>query len=220
MARIAENLLLLLLDNASAQPGLDRSRRDRVLAAAALLDLAHACRIRPAVDSEPVETGRLVVLSGPDPQDPVLAPALQLLRRRPVTPAAAIAKLRRDTPPAVFCQLERSGQIKQIRLRSRGFKRPCAWPLTHRSRVAQIRSALTAALFDQHCPDPSTAATISLLHAVNGLDAIFSLDKRGWDWVRDRAGDIASGSWVSESEPNLAEVNLAVTTAALREALS
>lgn len=220
MARIAEDLLLLLLDNASAQPGLDRARRDRVLTAAALLDLAHACRIRPAVDSEPVEAGRLVVLSGPDPDDPVLTPALQLLLRRPISPAAAIAKLRRDTPPAVFSQLERSGQVRQIRLRSKGFKRPYAWPLTDRSRAAQVRAALTAALFDQHCPDPETATIISLLHAVNGLGAIFSLDKRGWQWVHNRAGDIASGSWVGESEPDLPEVNLAVTIAALRDALT
>jgi len=38
--------------------------------------------------------------------------------------------------------------------------------------------------------------------------------------VRDRAGDIASGSWLDDSEPELADVNLAVTTAALREALT
>ncbi len=220
MARITEDLLLLLLDNASAQPGLDRSRRERTLTAAALLDLAYACRIRPAVDSEPVETGRLVVLSGPDPEDPVLAPALQLLLRRPMSPAAAIAKLRHETPAAVFSQLERSGQLREVRLRARGLKHACAWPLTDRSRVAGVRAALTAALFDQHRPDPTTATIISLLHAVHGLGAVFSLDRRGWQWVTDRAGDIASGSWVAESEPDLAEVNLAVTTAALREALS
>ncbi len=47
MAQIAEDLFLLLLDNASAQPGLDRARRDRVLAAAVLLDLAHAAGSGP-----------------------------------------------------------------------------------------------------------------------------------------------------------------------------
>ncbi|MBV9322143.1 MAG: GPP34 family phosphoprotein [Mycobacterium sp.] len=220
MARIAEDLLLLLLDNASAQPGLDRSRRDRVLTAAALLDLAHACRIRPAVDSEAVEPGLLIVLSGPDLDDPVLAPALQLLLRRPISPANAIAKLKRDTPTAVFNQLERKGHLKQVRLQTKGFKHPYAWPLTDRRRVAQARAALTAALFNQQCPDPATATIISLLYTVNGLGAILSLDQRGWEWVRDRAGDIASGSWVSGSEPELAEVNLAVTIAALRHALS
>ena len=40
MAQIAEDLFLLLLDNASAQPGLDRARRERVLSGAVLLDLA------------------------------------------------------------------------------------------------------------------------------------------------------------------------------------
>jgi hypothetical protein len=219
MARIAEDLLLLLLDNASAQPELDRSRCDRALTAAALLDLAHACRIRPAVDSEPVEQGLLIVLSGPDPADPVLAPALQLLLRRPISPATAIAKLRRVTAAAVFSQLERNGQVKRVRLNGKGLKRLYAWPLTDRSRAAQARAALMAALFDQQCPDPTTASIISLLHTVHGLGAIFSLDQRGWEWVHDRAGDIASGSWVS-SEPDLADVNLAVTTAALRHALS
>ncbi|HEX5252568.1 MAG TPA: GPP34 family phosphoprotein, partial [Mycobacterium sp.] len=33
MAQIAEDLFLLLLDNASAQPSLDRVRRERVLSA-------------------------------------------------------------------------------------------------------------------------------------------------------------------------------------------
>ncbi|RWR27064.1 GPP34 family phosphoprotein, partial [Mycobacterium tuberculosis] len=52
MARIAEDLFLLLLDNASAQPGLDRRRRERVLGAAVLLDLAYMCRVRPALAGE------------------------------------------------------------------------------------------------------------------------------------------------------------------------
>ena len=40
MARIAEDLSLLLLDNPSAQPHLERSPLTRVLAAALILDLA------------------------------------------------------------------------------------------------------------------------------------------------------------------------------------
>jgi hypothetical protein len=64
------------------------------------------------------------------------------------------------------------------------------------------------------------AALISLLHTVDGLSAVLSLNERAWEWVRSRAGDIASGAWVRESEPELAEVNLAVTTAAIRPALA
>ena len=82
MAQIAEDLFLLLLDNASAQPGLDRSRRERVLSAAVLLDLALLCRIRPAVNGENVEPGRLVALAGPMPLDLVMEPAFALLAHR------------------------------------------------------------------------------------------------------------------------------------------
>ena len=78
MAQIAEDLFLLLLDNASAQPGLDRRRRERVLAAAVLLDLAYACRIRPAMADEPIAAGLLVALSGDWPPDPVADPAFEL----------------------------------------------------------------------------------------------------------------------------------------------
>lgn len=219
MAQIAEELLLLLLDNASAQPGLDRARRERVLTAAVLLDLALACRIRPAVANEPVETGRLVALVGPDPHDPVVEPALQLLLHRPISPAAAIAKLRRDTQANVLGQLERTGQVRRVRLRTKGFRRHYAWPLMDRARVTQARAALLSALFDLQCPAPTTAAIISLLHAVDGLGALLSLNDRGWHWVHARAGEIASGSWVDESETQLADVNLAVTTAAVRQAL-
>ena len=58
MAQIAEDLLLLLLDNKSAQPALERERCDRVLAGAALIDLAYACRVRPSVSGEPIDPGR------------------------------------------------------------------------------------------------------------------------------------------------------------------
>lgn len=219
MAQIAEELLLLLLDNASARPDLEPECRDRVLAAAVLLDLAHGCRLRPAINNEAVETGRLVVFGGPGPVDPVGVTALQLLLRRPLRPEAAIAKLRRCIPAALLGQLERTGQVRPRRKPGKGFKRKHSWPLTNRSRVGPAREAVLAALFDDQCPDPTTAAIISLLHTVDGLGALLSLSDRGWGWVHSRAAEITSGSWVTGSEPELPEFNLAVTLAAVRQAL-
>ncbi|MCW2649965.1 MAG: hypothetical protein JWR32_941 [Mycobacterium sp.] len=220
MAQIAEDLFLLLLDNATGKPALDRVRRERVLSAAVLLDLALLCRIRPSVDGESAPAGRLLVLAGPDLADPVLDPALWLLRRRPVTPEAAIAKLRPGIEPALLHQLENAGQIRPVRLRSNRFNQPWVWPLNDRTRVNKARAGLLSALFDLRCPTPSTAATISLLHAVDGLGALLSLNDRGWRWVHARAGEIAGGAWVDESPARLPEVNLAVTTSAVRPALT
>ena len=222
MAQIAEDLLLLLLDNAANRPALDRDRREKVLGAAVLLDLALACRIRPSVDGEPVPPGHLLLLAGPDPRDPILYPAVQLLQRRPLKPRVAVAKLRGRIEPAVLAHLERSGHIRPIQLQGTRSNGSRAWPIADRSRVNEARSALLAALFDLHSPSPTTAAIITLLHAVDGLGAILSLNERGWEWVNSRAADIAGGCWVDESVGplGLAEVNLAVTASAVRAALT
>lgn len=219
MAQIAEDLFLLLLDNASARPGLDRQRRERVLSAAVLLDLAHACRIRPAVNGDAVEAGRLIALTAPGAMDPVAEPAFALLQRRPLRPATAVKRLSKSTEGHIAGFLEHTGQIRRISLPSKRFGQDCAWPLMNRQRVDDARSALLSALFDRRPPAPTTAAIISLLHAVDGLGALLSLNDRGWRWVHARAGEIALGSWVDEYPTALPEVNLAVTASAVRRVL-
>jgi hypothetical protein len=220
VAQIAEDLFLLLLDNADAQPGLDRTRRGRVLSAAVLLDLALLCRVRPTMNGEPVAPGKLVALAGPMPLDPVLDPAFALLARKPLSPSAAVTKLRRGVQDNIAEHLERTGQIRRVRLDGKRFHHQTAWPITNRERVAQARAALLSALFDRNPPTPQTAAIVSLLHAVDGLGALLSLNDRGWRWVHMRASEIASGSWVDEYETALPEMNLAVTASAMRQALT
>src|ERR1700722_468169 len=220
MAQIAEDLFLLLVDNASAQPGLERRRRERVLSGAVLLDLAHACRIRPAMAGEPVEPGRLLALSVPGPMDPVVAPAFQLLERRPLRPATAVKRLAKHTEETLANYLVQTGQIGRVRLNSKRSRYPYAWPLTNRERVGHARSAMLAALFDRRPPAPPAAGTLPLLHAVDGLGALLSLNDRGWRWVHARAGEIASGSWVDEYPTALPEVNLEITASAVQGALA
>lgn len=218
MGQIAEELLLLLLDNASACPVLESRTRARVLTAAVLLDLAHDFRIRPTVDDEPVPAGQLVTMPAPGPPDPLGAPALQLLSRQPLRPVDAIAKLSRTVPGAVLDHLVNTGQLVAVSNR-KGLRRSWSWPLTDRTRVSAARAALLSALFDGQRPAPATAAIISLLYTVDGFGALLSLSERGRGWVRNRAGDIASGSWVTATEPELPELNLALTMAAVRPAL-
>ncbi|BBX29692.1 GOLPH3/VPS74 family protein [Mycolicibacterium alvei] len=221
MAQIAEDLFLLLLDNAAAQPGLDRHRREKVLSAAVLLDLAYACRIRPAMAGEPIEAGRLIALAGDWPADPIGDPAFELLQRRPLSAESTLTKLGKHTQLNLEQHLERVGQIRRVRTPGKGFpgKPVYCWPLTNRDRVSRAREALLAALFEGHNPVPAIAAIICLLHAVDGLGAILSLNDRGWRWVHARSTEIATGIWVDDAASALPEMNLAVTTSALRPAL-
>ncbi|HNA49428.1 MAG TPA: GPP34 family phosphoprotein, partial [Mycobacterium sp.] len=142
-----------------------------------------------------------------------------LLEQGPLTPKAAIAALRKRAEDDVLDQLLRTGQLHQVELSTGRLRRrrEYAWPINNRARAEGVRAAVMAALFDRHRPDPPTATVIALLASVNGLGAAFSLNERGWRWVHDRANEIASGCWVDEAD--LADVNLAVTTAAVRAAL-
>jgi hypothetical protein len=185
-----------------------------------LLDLALLCRVRPTINGEAVAPGRLVALAGPMPLDPILDPAFELLARRPLTPAAAVSKLRRGVQDNIAGFLEYTGQIRRVQLQSKRFHQPSSWPVINRERAAQARGAVLSALFDREPPTPPTAAIISLLHAVDGLGALLSLNDRGWRWVHMRAGEIAGGGWVDEYETALPEMNLAVTASAMRPALT
>jgi hypothetical protein len=220
MARIAEDIFLLLLDNAAAQPALERRRRERVLAGAVLLDLAYACRVRPSVPGEPVEPGRLVALAAAGPTDPVVEPAFQILLTRALRPSRAVTKIGKDVQDNLATHLERLGQIRRVRLQTGRGGHPDTWPLVHRDRAARARTDLLSALFDRRPPTPTTAAVVTLLHAADGLGALLSLNDRGWRWVHARATEIASGSWVDEYPTGLPEVNLAVTASAVRSAVA
>ena len=217
MAQIAEDLFLLLLDNAAAQPGLEQgavSGYCRGGSAGSRLRLPYPAR----GTGDPVETGQLLALAAPGPSIP--SPSrLSLLRRAARWPGAAVSKLRKDT------QAEPHSDISNDR---RDSARPAAVQAIH----ALLRLAADQPRSGGPCPrravvgvvrpppaDPSTAAIISLLHAADGLGALLSLNDRGWRWVHARASEIASGSWVDEYPTALPEMNLAVTASAVRPAL-
>lgn len=218
MARIAEDLLLLLLDNPEAQPQLDRSRLERVLAAALILDLALDGRVRPALPGEPMPTGDLLALAGPVPMDPAVRPALALLEQGPISAATAIARIRKHAEDDVLDQLLRTGQIHQVSLTAHRLRRNhYRWPAKNRGRVAVARSELLGALFEGRRPQPATAAVISLLYGVDGLGAVMDLNDAGVQIVAQRADEIAGGGWADQSDT--AQVNLALTTAEVVPAL-
>jgi len=218
MARIAEDLLLLLLDNPESQPRLDRSRLGRVLAGALILDLALDCRVRPTQPEDPVPPGRLIALAGPVPVDPAVRPAWALLQQKPLTAESAIGALRTRAEDDVLDQLLRTGQIHQVALTQHRLRRNhYRWPMKNRARVAVARAEVLGALFESRRPQPAVAAAISLLHAIGGMAVVLDLNEAGVRTVALRANDIANGNWVDSSDT--AQVNLELTVAAVLPAL-
>ena len=218
MARIAENVLLLLLDNPEEQPRLERGPLGRVLAAALILDLALDCRVRPTVADDALPQRHLVALEGPVPLDPSVRPTLALLEQQPITAAAAIGALRKHAEDTVLDHLLRTGQIHQVQLSSHKVRRNhYRWPVKNRGRVAVLRSEVIGALFEQRTPPPVNAAVICLLNAVSALGPVLELNDEGVRVVDERSREIAEGGWADESDT--AAVNLSVTLAEVLPAL-
>jgi hypothetical protein len=212
MARIAEDVMLLLLDNPESQPRLERAPLGRVLAAALILDLAAECRVRPTLPDEPLPADHLVALEGPVPLDPSVRPTLALLEQRPITAADAIAVLRKHSEDTVLDHLLRTGQIHQVQLSSHKVRRNhYRWPVKNRGRVAVLRSEVIGALFQQRRPSSVNAAVICLLNEVWALGAVLELNDERVRVVDERSREIADGDWADESDT--AEVNLALTLA-------
>jgi hypothetical protein len=139
---------------------------------------------------------------------------LAQLTQGPITPAAALAKIRKHAEDDVLDQLLRTGQIHQVGLSAHRLRRNTyAWPVKDRIRVDAVRYAVQAALSGQRRPDAVTAALISLLHRIGGLAAVLDVNDDG---LR-RAGEITVGPWGTGS--NTAEVNLTLTAAAVLPAL-
>ena len=116
----------------------------------------YACRIRPSMAGESVAAGPAGGAAGPAPMDPVVAPAFELLQRRPLRPATAVKRLSRHTEdePRQLSGVHGPDPACSAERRKR-FSHPYAWPLTNRERVGHARSALLSALFDAQTARPA-----------------------------------------------------------------
>ncbi len=219
MARISEDLLLLLLDNPEEQPLLDSVKLGRVLAGALILDLALDRRVRPTLPHEDLPAGHLVALAGGVPLDPSVRPALALLEQRPITPADAVVAIGKHAEDQVLDQLLRTGQLHQVQLTAHRLRRNhYRWPAKNRGRVAIARSELIGALFEKRRPSPVTAAIVGLLHGSGEIGAVLLLNEAGIAFVDERSQEIIGGDWVDSEDT--AEVNLSLTLAALLDGFS
>lgn len=97
-ALLAEDLLLLLLDDEMGRPIVDATKLPRALAGAPLLELALLGPVRLAEYGDDVRKGRLIAVAETDrTADKITAGTLELIRdSRPMKPRRAIAKLTKD----------------------------------------------------------------------------------------------------------------------------
>ncbi|WP_145273845.1 GOLPH3/VPS74 family protein [Prescottella equi] len=218
---IAEDLLLLLLDDESGDPLVDGTRLPRVLAGAVLLELALDGYVTPADQGEDVKRGRLAVRRAEAPADPILARALGVVAdaRRPMKPEAAIEKLDSEVRAAVFERVIDRGWVRESRRKVLGIFPSKVWPPVDESHERGVRHELSGVLVEGLDPTPRAAALICLLSAVDAAAKVFPDTDR--KMIRKRAKEIADGEWAGAAVRKAVDaINSAVFVAVMVPAMT
>src|SRR6201991_1301396 len=139
MPSLAEDLLLLLLDDESGRSVVDGTRRDQAIAGAGLVDLVCAGRTTPAEPGEVAPEGYAVVRDGAATDDPILDAALPKLAKKPVEMERAVELLAADSGKAVLDRLVERGLIRREETKVLGIFRLQSWPAVDVAHEAEGR---------------------------------------------------------------------------------
>lgn len=192
---LAEDLLLLLTDDATGRLVVSGAEADVVLAGAQLVDLTLAGRVD--VD----ERKRLVVRDSSPTSDELLDRALASVQRREgKRVAAAMPELRRKVRPLVYDRLVAQGFLRAEDGTVLGVFPTHRWPAVATDHEAALRRGLVAVLVDGGPPDRRQGALLALLHGLRSTHKVVRPKDHGMT-RRDldrRAKEVAQGSWAGE----------------------
>ena len=214
---LAEDLLLLVTDDASGRLSVPGVQADAGLGGANLVELTLRGQVDVAGEQDPGKPGRIIVRDPSPPGDEVLDTALQtLVARQGSKPSAVIRPLGKNLRPVLYQRLAASGVLRAGRGRALGIFPTRTWPAQDPSHEAEMRQLVTQALVQPSAPDERTAALIALLHALKCEHKV--VDPRPYQlsrWqLRARAAEIAQGNWASEAVRKAIDEMMAAVAAA------
>ena len=199
---LAEDLLLLVTDDASGRLSVPGVQADAGLGGANLVELTLLGKVDVAGEQDPGKPGRVIVRDPSPPGDEILDAALRTVSARPGSkPSAVIRPLGKNLRPVLYQRLAASGVLRAGHGRALGIFPTRTWPAQDPSHEAEMRQLVTQALVQPSAPDERTAALIALLHALKCEHKVvdprpYQLSRRQ---LRARAAEIAQGNWASET---------------------
>lgn len=215
MTLIAEDLLLLLLDDDSGKPLADSTKLPRVLAGALVVELAMNGSLRITGPGEQIKKDSVVVAGAP-PADVLLRRVFDLVASasRPMKPQKVIEKSQKNLSKELVGRLVAQGFVTENKDKVLGLFPTTTWPARDTSHEKVLRDSLRSALVDGTTPSPHTAALISLISAVDLTHkVIVDADKK---LLKQRAKQIAEGEWAGAAvRKAVSDVNAAVMAAVM-----
>lgn len=196
MALLAEDLLLLLLDDRRGSLLVDSTSADSALAGAVLLELALEGRIDVAGEGSSVKKGRLYALDRDPLGDPVLDRALARIAVEQRKPESWVPKLAKGLRQDMLRRAQDDGAVSASEDTVLGVFHRTRYPQADGTGEHDLVLELKAAL-DGAEPAPRAAALIALLSAVDVVHkAVPGVEKKQ---ARTRAREISEGNWAADA---------------------
>ena len=217
MTLIAEDLLLLLLDDQSGKP--NTGHLDLALGGAVLVDLALDGLVEVASHGSLLGSAKLRRAPGAMAGDRILAGALAAVAEN--KPAQKlVAKVGKGLLDPLAERQRRRGVLDRREEKVLGLVTRTRWPSRDPSRKEAIRRGLVVILVQGGRPDARSAALIGLLLAVHRLHRTVSHPDASARSVKKRAKEVAEESWASPTIKDAVAVATAATAAAYSTAVN
>ena len=214
---LAEDLLLLVTDDASGRLSVPAARVDAGLGGAILVELTLRNKVGLTGEQDQGRPGRIIVRDPSTAGDAILDAALEIvLAYQGKWPSTVIRPLSRNLRRTLYERLAGNGVVRAEKGRILGVFPVRRWPAQDDSHEAEVRRLVTQALVQQVAPDTRTAALIALVHALRCEDKIVDPRPHGLSrrQLRARAEEIAEGNWASEAVRKAIEEMMAAVVAA------
>lgn len=217
---VAEDLLLLLTDDATGRSLVDGTRRDIAVAGAVVGELAAVGRLAVTRTTGLFGRTELRVVDTTPLGDDVLDDALQRAGGRGgSSPAAVLERVRKGRPrERVYERLAARGILRADHGRVLGIFPTSAWPAVDSAHEAEMRGGLHDVLVVGRTPSPREASLVALLVGVDGLAKVLpgtGLSKRELNARAKRvAAQDVGGEAVRKAVEAMQAAVVAATTAA------
>lgn len=214
---LAEDLLLLVTDDASGQLAVPGAQIDIALGGASLVELTLMHKVDLSGAGDEGRPGRIIIRDPTPAGDEVLDAALAILiAHQGKKPSAVIRPLSKNLRRTLYRRLADRGVVRAEQRKILGLIPGRRWPAQDVSHEADTRQLITQALAQQAMPDARTAAVIALVHALRCEHKIIDPRLSGLSrrQLRARAKEIAEGNWAAEAVRKAIDEMIAAVAAA------
>ncbi|WP_353648511.1 GPP34 family phosphoprotein [Nakamurella sp. A5-74] len=214
MDLIAEDLMLLMLDEEEGRPTVGGPQFTHSLAGALLVELSLQGLVESDSPPEKQAKGKGKIHAiGAALADPILALAWNAFSDKPRGASAVIQAIDSKIKEPLLERLVAKGWVREERSKILGIFPSTKFPEADPRHEAELRGRI-AGVLDGTDPDPRSAVLISLLSAADGLKALFpDADRKQ---LKARAAEVSDGEWAGAAVRQAVQaVNAAVMTAVM-----